>query len=157
MAPESLQCWQFSDKSTVWSFGILLWEMFSYGMQPYCGYSNHEVLDVIARQQLLSCPDQCPAKIYTLMMECWKQQPIQRPDFRVTDCNIYCRSILTQILSAIYCLFCDYIIFLPRAVTNGRTKKYHIFNEKKKSNVTSSGGTHLRGLALGLDSFEGKS
>ena len=58
--------------------------MFSYGMQPYCGYSNHEVLDVIARQQLLSCPDQCPAKIYTLMLECWKEQPLHRPDFKAS-------------------------------------------------------------------------
>jgi len=43
MAPESLQNWKFSDKSAVWSLGVLLWEMFSYGLQPYCGYSNHEV------------------------------------------------------------------------------------------------------------------
>ena len=83
MAPESLQNWQFSDKSTVWSYGVLLWEIFSYGMQPYCGYNNHEVLDVISRHQLLSCPDQCPAKIYSLMRECWEAQPSQRPDFKV--------------------------------------------------------------------------
>ena len=50
MAPESLQSWQFSDKSAVWSFGVLLWEMFSYGMQPYCGYSNHEVLKFIQKK-----------------------------------------------------------------------------------------------------------
>jgi len=82
MAPESLQSWQFSDKSAVWSFGVLLWEMFSYGMQPYCGYSNHEVLEMISRRQLLDCPDQCSAKIYSLMMECWCEHPVQRPSFK---------------------------------------------------------------------------
>jgi len=84
MAPESLHCWQFSDMSTLWSFGVLLWEIFSDGMQPYCGYSNHEVLDVISRRQLLSCPDQCPAKIYSLMLKCWAAQPRQRPTFPVS-------------------------------------------------------------------------
>ena len=83
MAPESLRSWQFSDKSTVWSFAVLLWEMFSYGMQPYCGYSNHEVLDMVSRRQLLSCPDQCPAKIYSLMRECWAENPQNRSSFQV--------------------------------------------------------------------------
>ncbi|XP_078488058.1 inactive tyrosine-protein kinase transmembrane receptor ROR1 [Ciona intestinalis] len=82
MAPESIHSWQFSDKSAVWSFGVLLWEMFSYGLQPYCGYSNHEVLDMISRRQLLTCPDQCPAKVYSLMHECWCGQPNQRPSFK---------------------------------------------------------------------------
>nr|XP_002130072.1 tyrosine-protein kinase transmembrane receptor ROR2 [Ciona intestinalis] len=81
MAPESIHSWQFSDKSAVWSFGVLLWEIFSYGLQPYCGYSNHEVLDMISRRQLLTCPDQCPAKVYSLMHECWCAQPNQRPSF----------------------------------------------------------------------------
>lgn len=82
MAPESLQSWQFSDKSAVWSFGVLLWEVFGYGMQPYCGYSNHEVLEMIRHRQLLDCPDQCPAKVYSLMMECWCEQSFHRPTFK---------------------------------------------------------------------------
>nr|XP_039262320.1 inactive tyrosine-protein kinase transmembrane receptor ROR1-like [Styela clava] len=82
MAPESLTNNNFSTKSTVWSFGVLVWEMFSYGLQPYCGYSNQEVLDMITRFQLLSCPDQCPARVYTLMHECWAQDPNCRPSFK---------------------------------------------------------------------------
>jgi len=57
-------------------------------MQPYCGYSNHEVLDVISRRQLLSCPDQCPAKIYSLMLECWAETPEQRPSFQVSSYSL---------------------------------------------------------------------
>lgn len=82
MAPESLANNNFSTKTTVWSFGVLVWEMFSYGLQPYCGYSNQEVLDMITRFQLLSCPDQCPARVYTLMHECWAQDPAGRPSFK---------------------------------------------------------------------------
>ena len=94
MAPESLRSWQFSDKSTVWSFAVLLWEMFSYGMQPYCGYSNHEVLDMVSRRQLLSCPDQCPAKIYSLMHECWAEQALQRPSFKVRRFTNFSQSVV---------------------------------------------------------------
>lgn len=47
MAPESLNSNQFSEKSAVWSFGVLMWEMFSYGLQPYCGYNNHEVRIIV--------------------------------------------------------------------------------------------------------------
>lgn len=43
MAPEAIASNQYSEKSAMWSYGVLLWEMFSYGLQPYCGYSNHEV------------------------------------------------------------------------------------------------------------------
>ena len=92
MAQESMHGWKFSDKSSIWSFGVLLWEMFSYGQQPYCGYSNHEVLEMISRRQLLTCPDQCPAKIYSLMQECWSAQPAERPQFKVKcDVQFYLR------------------------------------------------------------------
>lgn len=90
MAPESIQNWKFSDKSAVWSYGVLLWEIYSYGMQPYCGYSNHEVLDMIGRRQLLDCPDQCPAKVYSLMIECWCEQPFHRPSFKDIHAKLKC-------------------------------------------------------------------
>jgi len=63
MAPESLHNWQFSNKSTVWSFGVLMWEMFAYGMQPYCGYSNHEV--TVSRNSFIFCCDRAPASCCT--------------------------------------------------------------------------------------------
>ena len=40
---------------------------------------------MISRRQLLSCPDQCPAKMYSLMQECWAMQPNQRPSFKVKN------------------------------------------------------------------------
>ncbi|XP_039260764.2 inactive tyrosine-protein kinase transmembrane receptor ROR1-like [Styela clava] len=79
MAPESLNQNMFSEKSVVWSFGVMMWEMFAYGMQPYCGYSNHEVIDMISKGQTLSCPENCSSRVYSLMRECWEIDPAQRP------------------------------------------------------------------------------
>ena len=102
MSPESLHSWQFSNKSAVWSFGVVLWEMYSFGMQPYCGYSNHEVLAMIGRRRLLSCPDQCPSKIYSLMMECWYENASNRPSFKVRHINNFNKTILRTNFNLIY-------------------------------------------------------
>jgi hypothetical protein len=49
--------------------------------QPYYGYSNQEVIDMIRSRQLLPCPECCPSRIYSLMMECWHEVPYRRPTF----------------------------------------------------------------------------
>ncbi|XP_067340148.1 tyrosine-protein kinase transmembrane receptor ROR2 [Channa argus] len=82
MSSEALMYGKFSTDSDIWSFGVLLWETFSYGLQPYCGYSNQDVIDMIRNHQLLSCPDDCPAWIYSLMLECWSEFPARRPRFK---------------------------------------------------------------------------
>ncbi|KAM3600103.1 uncharacterized protein V6R79_017656 [Siganus canaliculatus] len=82
MSPEAIMYGKFSTDSDIWSYGVLLWETFSYGLQPYCGYSNQDVIEMVRNQQLLSCPDDCPAWIYTLMLECWSEMPARRPRFK---------------------------------------------------------------------------
>lgn len=49
--------------------------------QPYYGYSNQEVIEMIRSRQLLPCPEDCPSRMYSLMMECWHEAPIRRPHF----------------------------------------------------------------------------
>ncbi|CAG7723655.1 unnamed protein product, partial [Allacma fusca] len=44
-----------------------------YGLQPYYGYSNQEVIEMIRSRQLLPCPDMCPPRMYALMVECWAE------------------------------------------------------------------------------------
>lgn len=82
MSPEAIMYGKFSTDSDIWSYGVLLWEIFSYGLQPYCGYSNQDVIEMVHGHQLLPCPDDCPAWTYTLMLECWSEFPARRPRFK---------------------------------------------------------------------------
>ncbi|KAL5244144.1 hypothetical protein ACI65C_011554 [Semiaphis heraclei] len=81
MPPESILYGKFTTESDVWSFGVVLWEVYSYGLQPYYGYSNQEVIEMIRSRQLLPCPQECPSRMYSLMMECWHEAPVRRPNF----------------------------------------------------------------------------
>lgn len=81
MPPESILFGKFTSESDVWSFGVVLWEVFSYGHQPYYGYSNQEVIEMIRSRRLLQCPEDCPPHIYSLMSETWHEAANKRPSF----------------------------------------------------------------------------
>ncbi|XP_030641058.1 protein-tyrosine kinase 6 [Chanos chanos] len=81
-APEAISHGRFSNKSDVWSFGVLLYEIFSYGGAPYPTYSNHEVFRLISSGYRMPSPLNCPDHIYDIMHLCWKGPPNERPDFR---------------------------------------------------------------------------
>lgn len=84
MAPEALNSLHFTHQTDVWSYGVLLWELYTYGCHPYAGYSNQEAIEQIRSLQLLSCPDDCPARMFGLMRECWEESPSDRPPFSET-------------------------------------------------------------------------
>lgn len=81
IAPEALQYGKYSQQSDVWSYGVCLWEIFSLGAQPYAGCTNPEVIEMIQDRRLLASPDDCPQRAYSLMLECWHEDPFQRPLF----------------------------------------------------------------------------
>jgi serine/threonine protein kinase len=64
---------KFSIKSDVWSFGILLTEVITYGRIPYPGMNNAEVLQQVEKGYRMPCPHGCPELLYTIMLDCWKQ------------------------------------------------------------------------------------
>ena len=80
-SPEAVMFNKFSMKSDVWSFGILLWEIITYGYTPYPGMTNGEVLEKLGSGYRMSCPAGCPAQLYSIMEDCWRDQPEQRPTF----------------------------------------------------------------------------
>ncbi|CAH0390780.1 unnamed protein product [Bemisia tabaci] len=81
-APEGLAYNKFSTKSDVWAFGILLWEIATYGMSPYPGVDLTDVYHMLEKGYRMECPPGCPPKIYELMRECWQWVPGERPTFR---------------------------------------------------------------------------
>ena len=81
-APESINFGTFSHASDVWSYGITLWEMFSFGEAPYGDMTGAEVLDRVENLNYrLECPRDCPSSIYELMLRCWSLEPSERPTF----------------------------------------------------------------------------
>jgi len=78
-APEVLQYRKFSSMSDIWSFGVILWEMFSYGMVPYIGMTNIDVSEKVISGYKMKQPENCPNEIYGIMFDCWNMDPDQRP------------------------------------------------------------------------------
>ena len=69
---------KYTIESDCWSFGILLWEVITYGKQPWFEYSNLEVIQNVTRGKQLSPPDNCPTELTDLMQACWQFNPIDR-------------------------------------------------------------------------------
>uniref|UniRef100_A0A5F8GLH8 receptor protein-tyrosine kinase n=1 Tax=Monodelphis domestica TaxID=13616 RepID=A0A5F8GLH8_MONDO len=80
-APEAISYRKFTSASDVWSYGIVMWEVMSYGERPYWELSNHEVMKAINEGFRLPAPMDCPSAIYQLMMQCWLQERTRRPKF----------------------------------------------------------------------------
>ncbi|XP_065333958.1 tyrosine-protein kinase Shark [Cloeon dipterum] len=80
-APESYNYGSFSHASDVWSFGVTLWEMYSYGKQPYGDKRGAEVIQLVEKGERLSKPPRCPDAVFRLMKSCWSYQPSERPSF----------------------------------------------------------------------------
>uniref|UniRef100_A0A8C5WH21 Tyrosine-protein kinase n=1 Tax=Leptobrachium leishanense TaxID=445787 RepID=A0A8C5WH21_9ANUR len=83
-APESLAYNTFSIKSDVWAFGVLLWEIATYGMSPYPGIDLSQVYDLLEKGYRMEQPEGCPPKVYELMRACWQWNPSDRPSFKET-------------------------------------------------------------------------
>ncbi|KAL2790404.1 leukocyte tyrosine kinase receptor isoform 3 precursor, partial [Daubentonia madagascariensis] len=81
MPPEAFLEGIFTSKTDSWSFGVLLWEIFSLGYMPYPGRTNQEVLDFIVAGGRMDPPRGCPGPVYRIMTWCWQHQPELRPSF----------------------------------------------------------------------------
>uniref|UniRef100_A0A2K5WSY4 Activated CDC42 kinase 1 n=1 Tax=Macaca fascicularis TaxID=9541 RepID=A0A2K5WSY4_MACFA len=81
-APESLKTRTFSHASDTWMFGVTLWEMFTYGQEPWIGLNGSQILHKIDKEgERLPRPEDCPQDIYNVMVQCWAHKPEDRPTF----------------------------------------------------------------------------
>ncbi|XP_028394329.1 ephrin type-B receptor 3-like [Dendronephthya gigantea] len=80
-APEAFKFRIFSTASDVWSFGILLWEIMSFGQRPYWEWDNFKVMEDVDNGYRLPPPHNCPHGIHCLMLHCWKAERSERPSF----------------------------------------------------------------------------
>ncbi|NXQ79920.1 HCK kinase, partial [Nyctibius grandis] len=84
-APEAINYGSFTIKSDVWSFGILLTEIITYGRIPYPGMSSVEVIRALEHGYRMPRTQNCPEQLYDVMMRCWKIKPEDRPTFEYTQ------------------------------------------------------------------------
>uniref|UniRef100_A0A3B3RMV1 Tyrosine-protein kinase n=1 Tax=Paramormyrops kingsleyae TaxID=1676925 RepID=A0A3B3RMV1_9TELE len=82
-SPEALREKQFSTKSDVWSYGILLWEIYSFGRVPYPRIPLKEVVPRVEKGYKMDAPDGCPLVVYDIMKQCWTLSPVERPSFQL--------------------------------------------------------------------------
>uniref|UniRef100_A0A7M4FX06 Ephrin type-A receptor 1 n=1 Tax=Crocodylus porosus TaxID=8502 RepID=A0A7M4FX06_CROPO len=81
-APEAIAHQIFTSASDVWSFGIVMWEVLSFGDKPYGDMTNQEVMKSIEDGYCLPPPVDCPSILYELMKACWLHDCLQRPRFQ---------------------------------------------------------------------------
>ncbi|XP_050764741.1 ephrin type-A receptor 3 [Gymnogyps californianus] len=80
-SPEAIAYRKFTSASDAWSYGIVLWEVMSYGERPYWEMSNQDVIKAVDEGYRLPPPMDCPAALYQLMLDCWQKDRNNRPKF----------------------------------------------------------------------------
>lgn len=81
-APEAALKKRFSVKSDVWSFGVCLYEIVTFGRIPYPAFDNATTLVKVKKGYRMPCPICCPVDLYGIMLRCWDREPANRPTFR---------------------------------------------------------------------------
>jgi serine/threonine protein kinase len=90
MAPESFQNKEFSPASDVWSFGIVMWEMYNPNRLPYDGMNDMECAINVSQGARLTIPEPYPENLEKVMKACWQKDPSKRPSF------LLCAALLTD-------------------------------------------------------------
>ncbi|XP_067108462.1 ephrin type-A receptor 4b isoform X2 [Osmerus mordax] len=82
-SPEAIAYRKFTSASDVWSYGIVMWEVVSYGERPYWEMSNQDVIKAIDEGYRLPAPMDCPVVLHQLMLSCWEKSRSDRPKFDI--------------------------------------------------------------------------
>ena len=85
MAPETLRftsALKFSVASDIWSFGITMWEIYTFGELPYFLFDNQDIRMQIVKGATLDIPERCPISLHGIIKQCWKLNPEDRCSFQ---------------------------------------------------------------------------
>lgn len=80
-APEVIEYENYSNKSDVWAFGVVLWEIATLGALPYCWLDTDEVMEFVRKNGHLYKPRSVSDRLFHIMERCWTKRPENRPDF----------------------------------------------------------------------------
>ena len=90
MPPEAITDDEFSTASDIWAFGVLLWELFTYGEHPFRNLTNRQVITKVSRHfSFPPQPDKCPEDVFLIMSSCWAREPNSRPKFLEIHQHLY--------------------------------------------------------------------
>uniref|UniRef100_A0A8C1UVY2 Receptor protein-tyrosine kinase n=1 Tax=Cyprinus carpio TaxID=7962 RepID=A0A8C1UVY2_CYPCA len=82
MALESIRHWTYTHQSDVWSYGVTVWELMTFGSKPYDGIPAREIADILEKGERLPQPSICTIDVYMIMVKCWMIDADSRPHFR---------------------------------------------------------------------------
>ncbi|XP_027860188.1 melanoma receptor tyrosine-protein kinase isoform X2 [Xiphophorus couchianus] len=82
MALESILQWTYTHQSDVWSYGVTVWELMTFGSKPYDGIPAKEIASVLENGERLPQPPICTIEVYMIILKCWMIDPSSRPRFR---------------------------------------------------------------------------
>lgn len=134
-APEALSTKIYSSASDVWSFGVLLWEIWTNADIPYRKWSNAEVWLQVNNGARLAKPKGCPKHIYALMRECWAAEAANRPTFELV--HSFFKSLLNGDVHA-----------LQREFSEMRSASLNRSGRSNKSTTSSNSGNFSRSVSL---------
>ncbi|XP_074634255.1 tyrosine-protein kinase receptor Tie-1-like [Acropora palmata] len=80
-AQEALLYGQYKTKSDVWSYGVVLYEIFTIGGSPYPRMDGRKVVNFLQEGHGMQKPEHVDNKLYQIMMNCWQSEPNTRPSF----------------------------------------------------------------------------
>lgn len=157
-APECINYLKFTSQSDVWAYGVTLWEMFSYGFQPWAALTGQQILEAIDEPsyQRLEQPECCPKEYYSLMLRCWAHDPNARPKFaEILQILPDCKPEMVQVVK---CLAQDTASMTGSLRSNKEHLSYKVGDiitvlDKRGSTLSiSSGATSSVSTSSGLDS-----
>ncbi|GFO42406.1 ephrin type-a receptor 4 [Plakobranchus ocellatus] len=134
-APEAIAFRKFTSASDVWSYGVVMWEIVSYGERPYYNWSNQDVIKAVEKGYRLPPPMDCPEAIHQLMLDCWQKERSHRPK-------------LTQIVKTL-----DKLIRAPELLRKLAKPRPHNFIDPSTPDMTSLSSVEDWLVSIKMDKY----